>query len=149
MGKDKYLDDRYEKPVLLLIASIIVILVFVQIIILNNSSGLFNQADLEYQGAALGKTEYLYGYGFITIELKGAEPKSEVIVLKNGTEIADFSNRIVKLEVMHGDIIEIDASEAKDREVVKVISVSKGISDECRHASVSLYKEVKTLLKVK
>ena len=61
----------------------------------------------------------------------------------------DFSSTVVQLEVLRGDIIEIDAVNVPDKVTVRVAQVDKIFSQECRNVSVGLFGEVKTLLKVK
>ena len=121
-------DDKYEKPILALIAFSIILLVSVQSVILNNGSVLFINTGQNNQGTALEKTVYLYEYGFITLELQNEEPIPELCILKNGEKAGDFSSLIVRLEVVRGDIIEIDSTNVRDKVSVRVANIDKKFS---------------------
>jgi hypothetical protein len=142
-------NDKYEKLILALVAFSIILLVSVQCVILNNGGVIFINTGQNNHGTALGKTVYLYEYGYITLELGKDEPIPELYILKNGVKAADFSSTVVQLEVLRGDIIEIDAVNVPYKVTVRVTQVDKMFSQECRNVSVGLFGEVKTLLKVK
>ena len=132
-----------KKLILALVAFSIILLVSVQYVILNNGGVLFINTGQNNHGTALGKTVYLYEYGYITLRLGKDEPIPELYMIRNGVKAADFSSTVVQLEVLRGDIIEIDAVNVPDKVTVRVAQVDKIFSQECRNVSVGLFGEVR------
>jgi hypothetical protein len=104
--------------------------------------------DGRYEGNPLKTEEYLYDVGEVTIKLVKPEPENNIGILLNGEEAAVFSGNEVTLEVLDGDVIEIDASAAKSEIEVRITNVSDNLSRKYIGKSLTVKGSVKILSQI-
>ena len=125
------------------------LMIIIQAALMNPSVRTFLSVSNEFEGTPLGVEEYLYDEGELSLELLGDESNSEIKILINGEETADFSDNNIRLTVRDGDVIEIDGSNVNDSVEVMVVSGSNNISAECINTWVKVKSNVRRLVKVK
>lgn len=129
--------------------AVFVILLGVQAALLNPSFRSALTVDEDLQGSPLGTEEYLYNEGSIEISLDNLESNSAVRVLVNGEERAVFESSAVRIKVVEGDVVEIDASEANGSVQVTISAISANFDRECLGRTYQAEGRVLKLLKLK
>lgn len=153
--RDRSKTGRQRKPVnpeRLLFNSflaVFVILLGVQAALLNPSFRAVLTMDENLQGSPLGTEEFLYNEGSIEISLVNLESNSDVRVLVNGEERAVFDSSSITVNVVEGDVVEIDASEATGSVEVKISAISANFDRECLGRAYRAEGRVLKLLKVR
>jgi hypothetical protein len=153
--KDKRRDKKSNRPVnferFLFKAFLIVfvLLLGVQAALLNPAikSSITKQESIE--GAPLGVEEYLYNFGTIEMELLDEDSIPALKILVNGEEKACFDTKNIRLDVIEGDIIEIDGSAVNDNVKVAISSVSTNINKEYVGKIFQIDGNVQNIVKVK
>lgn len=108
-------------------------------------------ANSAIEGVPLGKEEFLYKEGEITLELL-SEYKTygdKIKVLLNGEEIGNFTYRLLTLKVKDGDIIEIDSTSVIDRIYITHRKASLNVINVDLGKKYAFDAEVKKIKKVK
>lgn len=152
---DKNKKTRQRRPINLerflfkAFLAVFVILLGVQAALLNPSIRSAVTVEQGLAGSPLGAEENLYNEGSIEIKLDNMESNSAVRVLVNGEERADFESDSVILNVIEGDVIEIDASDASDSVEVTVSALSSNFDQECLGKNFQVEGKVLKLLKVR
>ena len=129
--------------------AVFVILLGVQAALLNPSFRSAVTVEEGLAGSPLGTEEYLYNEGSMEIKLENAESNSVVKVLVNGEERAVFESYSVIIDVIEGDVVEIDASEATGSVEVTISALSGNFDQECLGRSYQAEGKVLKLLKVR
>ena len=153
--KDKRKDKKYNKPVnfeRFLFKSFLVVFVLllgVQAALLNPDirSSITMQESIE--GQPLGAEEYLYNAGTIEIELLEENSIPALKILVNGEEKACFDVKNVLVDVIEGDVIEIDGSGVSDKVNIAISSVSTNIDKEYIGKTFQINGNVQNIFKVK
>jgi hypothetical protein len=78
-------------------------------------------------GVPIGKEEYLYKEGNLELTLVDFENYPALKVLVNGDEKASFQGKTVSLEVLDGDVVELDGSGTNASTGVSASSVSENM----------------------
>lgn len=129
--------------------AVFVILLGVQAALLNPAIRTAVTVEEGLEGLPLGTEEYLYNQGSMEIRLENAESNPSVKVLVNGEERADFDTYSVILNVIEGDVVEIDASEAAGSVEVTVSALSGNFDQEYLNRTFQVEGKVFKLLKVR
>lgn len=129
--------------------AVFVILLGVQAALLNPAIRSAVTVEEGLEGSPLGTEEYLYNEGSMEIRLENVESNSAVRVLVNGEERAVFESYSVIINVIEGDVVEIDASEATGSVEVTVSAMSGNFDQECLGRSYQAEGKVLKLLKVR
>lgn len=149
-GKKRALKSiNFEKLLMLSFASVFGLMVIVQILLATPSVRTMFVEDIEFEGSPVSAEEYLYKEGEVVLELYGRESDQDIKVLLNGDEAADFSNKLVKLSVREGDVIEIDGTDSVYASEIGVSWCSDNITDDCTGRKVNVFSNVKNLLRIK
>lgn len=101
------------------------------------------------EGTPLGAEEYLYNEGNMKIELLDGDSNPDLKVLVNGEEKACFEAKSVQLDVIEGDVIEVDGSAVTGSIRVAVSSVSTNMDGEYVGKTFKLNGNVQRIIKVK
>lgn len=101
------------------------------------------------QSDRMPKEVFVYNSGRIGLYLKSRWTDSNVKILVNGKEKADFSKNKVEIEVYDGDVVEIDASSVSYPVEVVIDSKSENILNDCINLSVEARSDIKALIKVR
>jgi hypothetical protein len=129
--------------------AVFVILLGVQAALLNPAFRTAVTVEEGLEGAPLGTEEYLYNEGSMEITLENAESEPNVRVLVNGEERAAFDSYSVIINVIEGDVVEIDASEAAESIRVTISALSENFDRECLGRSYQVEGNVLKLLKIR
>lgn len=129
--------------------AVFVILLGVQAALLNPAFRSAVTVEEGLEGSPLGSEEYLYNEGSIELRLENSESNSDVRVLVNGEERAVFNDYSVIINVIEGDVVEIDASEATSSVEVTVSALSSNFDQECLGRSYQAEGRILKLLKVR
>ncbi len=140
---------NFEKLLMLSFAAVFGLLVIVQILLATPSVRPMIAEDTEFEGSPVSNEEFLYKEGEVVLELTGSESDQNIKVIKNGDEAADFSNKLVKLTVREGDVIEIDGTASIYASEVSVSWCSDNIRDDSVGKKVKVFSDVKNLLRIK
>jgi hypothetical protein len=101
------------------------------------------------EGAPLGAEEYLYNSGTIEMELLDEDSIPALKILINGEEKACFDTKNIQLDVIDGDVIEIDGSAVSDNVKIAISSVSTNINKEYVGKIFQIDGNVQNIVKVK
>ncbi len=129
--------------------AVFVILLGVQAALLNPAFRSAMTVEQGLEGTPLGAEEYLYNEGSMEIRLEDAESNPAVRILVNGKERAVFESYSVIINVIEGDVVEIDASEAAGSIGVRVSAMSGNLDQECLGRSYLVEGGVLKLMKVR
>lgn len=128
-------------------------LVIVQGILLDPSVRASLIVEEVLGGTPLGTEETLYNEGIIVLGVNGKLPDDSsgesILVLINGESAARFTEKKMKLQVIDGDVIEIDGSNYSQRVEVVIQSCSDNISSEYLGKAASVFSNVKKLAKIR
>lgn len=126
-----------------------VLLIAIQIILVIPSAREYLNLTDKSIGVPLGKDEYLYGQGQITIKMSGSQPDTAVQILVNGDTVGKFDNLLMNIEVKDGDVIEIDGTQSTSGHIITVEAFSSNISSTCSNSAARVESNFQKLLKVK
>lgn len=110
----------------------------------------FNKMIIKQQsreGTPIAKEEFLYKKGEITLCLADLKSSPQLKVLVNGEEKGFFSNNELTLELVDGDIVEVDASEVSENIKIYISKASTVISEEYSRKSFFIGNSVQKLFK--
>lgn len=82
------------------------------------------------EGSIMADEEYLYSKGAIELKLLYLGSCPDLRILLNGEDIGNFTENIVRLDVIDGDVIEIDSSEAIGDTSITITPITNNISSE-------------------
>lgn len=138
-----------ERTIFLLFFISFAALLLVQAVMLHPSvrASLIVQEVLE--GTPLGSEEALYNEGTVVLKLKGSSPNKDIKVLINGKEAAEFTESKLQLQIIDGDVIEIDGSAFRREIDVTIHSCSDNISPEYLGKTVTVFSNIKKLARVR
>jgi hypothetical protein len=100
------------------------------------------------EGEPLGAEEYLFEKVYLRVSLKNGEVNENIKILVNGDVVSNFSKNSVNLELLAGDIIELDTSESASTNADLTIHISEGYSLQKSGQTTDKAKNVKILGKV-
>lgn len=129
------------------IVSFILLISIQTILLVPSVRNAFNLTD-KSMGVALGKDNYLYKQGQITLKMIGSEPDPTVKILVNGDAVAMFENLMMNVSVNDGDVIEIDGSNSLTGHIIMVDSVSENIDSKCAASTARIQSNIQKLLTV-
>jgi hypothetical protein len=138
-----------EKALMLSFAAVFALLVIVQVLLATPSIRTLIVEDVEFEGTPVNSEEYMYKEGEVVLELVNSESNQDLKVLVNGDETADFSNKLIKLTVREGDVVEIDGTGSIVSSEVAVSWCSNNITGDCIGRKIIVLSDIKSLLKVK
>lgn len=128
-------------------------LILVQAILLDPSVRANLIIEEVLGGTPLGAEETLYNQGIIVLEVMGSLPDTNngmsLKVLINGEPAASFKEESLQLQIIDGDVIEIDGSDYKQELGVVIRSGSENINSEYLGKSVTVFSNVKKLAKIR
>lgn len=114
---NKNRDDIAERILFTVFILLFTLVIYSQVSLIRPESASLAVAHDSFEGTPLGIEEYLYSSGCIELRLMSGEQDPELVVLVNGEKAAVFEGKDVKLEVVAGDIVEIDGSNTFESEV--------------------------------
>jgi hypothetical protein len=91
------------------VTAVALTLIFQAVLLIPGFRDAFIWQD-EMEGAPLEREAYLFNKAKIQIKLSGDVRDENVKVLLNGDEVADFWENRVLLDIIDGDVIEIDGT---------------------------------------
>ncbi len=100
-------------------------------------------------GVPIGKEEYLYKEGSFVLTLLEFESYPALKVLVNGEERASFNGKSVTVNVIDGDVVELDGSETNANTSFTISSVSDNMDKKYLGKSLIVGREVLKIFKVR
>jgi hypothetical protein len=138
----------FEKILFSLFILSFLLLVTAQITLSSPNLRSLVAVDSRYEGTPLKTEEFLYNQGEVIIELVKPKTDSSIKILLNGEVVSDFYDLQVTLDVLDGDVIEIDASNVKNEVEVRIADVSNNINRKYIGKSVSVKASIKILSQI-
>jgi hypothetical protein len=140
---------RFEKILFLILLINIGILIMIQIAhTVPQSENILISGD-NTDGAILGKVEYLFKKGYMVLKVDDMTDTEKLKILINGDETAFFDSSTIKIDIMNGDVVEID-NNLKDKKIkVSVIMKSNNVLNDCLNTSMLIKHGINRLLKVR
>lgn len=100
-------------------------------------------------GEPIGKEEFLYKEGAMVLTLVNFENYPALKVLVNGVEKASFLGKTVNINVLDGDVVELDGSGTNASSTVKVSSTSPNLDEKYKEKTFIVGREVMIIFKVR
>lgn len=100
-------------------------------------------------GVPISEEEYLYKKGTLVLTLLDFENYQALKVLVNGEERAAFFKNTLNINVIDGDVVELDGSETNANTTVAVSSISKNIDEEYLGKTFIIGREVLKIFKIR
>jgi hypothetical protein len=147
-GRKRGNSNFFEKFLFTAFLISFLLLVAVQITLSSPALRPFVSVDGRYEGVPMKTEEYLYDAGEVTLELVKPKSETNIGILLNGELAAGFSEPQITLEVLDGDVIEIDASNAKGEVEVRISGVSSNISKKYVGKSLVVRNSIKILSQI-
>ena len=146
----KYINHlNFEKILHISFFIVFFVMILVQTAIFMPS---FNSAMImrdSYNGVPIGEKEYLYKEGAIELTLIDFKNYPVLKVLVNGEERALFVGDKVYIEVIDGDVVELDGSETNNNTTIAVSSISKNVDENYLGKTFIVGREVLKLFKIR
>lgn len=148
-GKSRNQSINIERLLFLTCIGVFILMLFVQAALTSPSVRTFINGTSTLEGIPLETEEYLYAEGEIELKLLSNNSNEDLKILLNGEELTAFSQDSIKLTVKNGDVIEIDASNSYENNIVEIASKSENIATDCLGKKLSVNGKIKQLVKLK
>ena len=106
-------------------------LLFIQIIMLNDSVRSYLVGDYELEGRPLAVNEMLFNEGKLRLQLIAPVADQNIIVKVNGEEVASFQTNIVEIKVKDGDVLGISSIGSTQKGEIEIVSKTPNIQNNC------------------
>ena len=100
-------------------------------------------------GVPIGKEEFLFKEGSMVLTLLDFENYPSLKVLVNGEEKASFLEKAVNINVLDGDVVELDGSETNANSGITVSSISPNMDKKYLGKTFIVGREVLKIFKVR
>lgn len=140
---------NFERVLYIAFLSVFVLLLGTQAILINPNIRSAVTISDDMKGTPLGAEEFLYSEGTMELKLLDGSSIPELKVLVNGEERACFSENIVTISLIDGDVVEIDGSGVGGPAEVAVSSVSSNMDSSYVGLKLQVEGNIKKVAKVK
>jgi len=140
---------KFEKTLFIILIINIGILIVIQIAHSIPQVGNVLISKDNTDGAILGTEEYLFKKGYIVLKIDDMTHNENPRVLINGDEVAVFDSSTIKVNITHGDIVEIDNNLSGTEIKVSVILKSNNVANDCINNSILIGHGIYKLLKIR
>ncbi len=120
----------FERILTILTCILLGMLLCIQGVLTNKKARSLLNLEDELYGNVLGKEEYLYTHGSISLKLLHLQQCPEIEVLRNGEYVKRFTNKQLTIPVVDGDIIEIEATDIKSTVYINIVESSEGMEEK-------------------
>jgi hypothetical protein len=124
---------RMEKSIIKLAMVAIAILVFFQVIMLNDTARVFLNYATRLEGGSLEDSAMLSSVGRVVLRLENDNTFHRAFILVNGEPVTALSSSEIELEVRNNDLVEIDATKVEDQ---YIYLTTVGVSDNVLQPSI-------------
>jgi len=123
--------NKIEHGLKKFVVMIFLLLIFIQIIMLNDSVRSFLVSDYELEGRPLAVNEMLFNEGKLRLQLVAPIPDQNITVRVNGEQVAAFQTNIVEVKVKDGDVLGINSNGSTQKGEIEIVSKTPNIQNNC------------------
>lgn len=149
LGKDTAPRFSFERGLRKLFFIFFLLLIFSQILLMNDTVRGLLVRDYELEGRPLAVNEMLFNEGKLRMQLVGLSPDNKIRVKVNGEEVASFQTSIIEVQVKDGDVLGIDCSGSIQKGEIEIVSKTPNIENNCVGKRFRTDGDPKGTLKIK